>query len=629
MSRAERRRQAKLAKKQARSNRSDKASLQAAADAYEKGVKCQASGQLKEALQWYEKAVAMQPDHVGAKNGLGEISLSQGRMDEALAFFMAAVEIKPGFVPALFNLGSTLFRQRDVERGVKYLKKAIAIKPDYADAHNTLGEIHIHHGETGAALLCFEKALSLEPEHAVAHYNIGNANKQMQKLAKAALSYEKALLHKPDFPEALRNFADIHKAEGRLEETIECLEKAVALKPDFYEAISNLGIALKEQGRLDEAIECQQKAITVKGDYHTAFINLGVALKIKGRLQEAASNLEQAIAIKPDSVEAHWNLAVIYLNQGELKKGWQEYEWRIKRVKEKIRTMDVAMWSGSSLQGKSIAVYAEQGVGDEVQFACCIPDLLRLGPRQLLVECDPRLAPLFSRSFPGVHICHKKKNQDLTWIVKQFKPDFAMPVGSLMKFFRNSAADFPNRAGYLAPDPVLVEMWNQRLRELGPGLKVGISWRGGKDKDPYSDKSIALDAWRSVLAQKAVFINLQYGDVAHDIREAREKLGVVIHDWEDNDPLKDLDSQAALLSALDLVISVDNATVHMSGAVGAKTWCLLISNQNWSWMNTFARSTPFYPSVRLYRRELLSNWDRVIQDVARDLGRFLADASMS
>jgi hypothetical protein len=253
-------------------------------------------------------------------------------------------------------------------------------------------------------------------------------------------------------------------------------------------------------------------------------------------------------------------------------------------------------------------------------FASCISDLLEQSPSKLFLECDPRLEALFARSFPGVHVHGKLKDMDFSWLGDIAQPDYALPIGSLPQFFRNQVREFPERAAYLTPQPDLVQKWTQRLSNLKAGLKIGISWRGGTIASTIKRTSIPLPEWQPLLSTNASFINLQYGDVSEDIATLD---GLQIHDWQDNDPRTGLDNQAALISCLDLVITIDNATVHMAGALGTKTWALVEQVPDWRWPEVFGDCPPLYRSVRLFRQKQLFEWGDVIDQVAQSLNELI------
>jgi tetratricopeptide (TPR) repeat protein len=522
------------------------------------------------------------PDYVEAHNNLGNAFNGLGKLDEAVASYQKALAIKPKFAEAHNNLGSTLDDLGKRDEAVASYRKAIAIKPNYAEAHHNLALALDALQRWDDAVASYYMALAINPDYAEAHFNLGNSLKEQNKLDDAVASYRKAL----------------------------------AIKPDYVEAHNNLGVTFQDLNKLDEALACYNSALTIQPDYAEAHNNFGNTLKELGQLDDAVARYRKVLTIKPDHAEAHVNLSYVLQLQGNLKDGWEEYAWRSKTKKTGTRTLPVEMWSGSPLRGKSILVYAEQGVGDEITFASCVPDLLEQSPKEIFLECSPRLEALFARSFPGVHVRGTKKDTDLSWLGDSVRPDFALLIGSLPRFFRNSIADFPERQSYLTPNPDLIAKWTQRLAGLKAGLKIGISWEGGSKPSIIRKASIALSEWRPLLSMNASFINLQYGDVSEEIATLGD---VQIHDWPDNDPLTDLDNQAALISCLDLVITIDNATVHMAGALGTKAWALVEQVPDWRWPEVFGDCPPLYRSVRLFRQKQIFEWGEVIDRVAQDL----------
>jgi hypothetical protein len=262
-----------------------------------------------------------------------------------------------------------------------------------------------------------------------------------------------------------------------------------------------------------------------------------------------------------------------------------------------------------------LLVYSEQGVGDEIFFASCMGDVLTKA-RNCLVECDPRLVALYSRSFPNAEVIASTRNTEHDSNVHLPSFDLQIPIGSLPRHFRRSLDSIPQRRRYLVPNPTLQEKWTERFAELGDGLKVGISWRGGKQEISRRRRSTRLDQWEAVLSRPGVsFVNLQYGDCVEELEELYRTSGVQIHDWNDADPLVDLDGFAAQISALDLVISIDNATVHMAGALGVDVWTLLPFSPDWRWLLN-RDDSPWYPSIRLFRQSRIGEWDDVFNAAA-------------
>jgi tetratricopeptide (TPR) repeat protein len=612
-------------------------------------------GRLDDAMASYNKALANRADFALAHCNLGNAFKDQGRLDDAIVSYHRAVAINPDYAEAHSNLGNVLQKRGQVEEAAASYRNVLAVRPDYVEAHSNLGTVLQELGQYDEAIASFREALVIKPDAAEVHYNLGLAYMSLEKLDDAVASYRKAFAIKPDYAEAHYNLANALKEQGQLDQAVACYREALAVVPDYADAHNNLGVALFEQGKLDDAAACHCRAIAINPNDAKAHNNLGNALKelrrldeaiasyrqalatapdnaeahnnlgnafqALGRVDEALTSYRQALALVPDYADAHMNLSLVLLLQGKLKEGWEEYEWRSKTTKSGTPILPIERWQGTSLQGKSILVYAEQGLGDELMFASCIPDLMEQSPDKLFLECAPRLEALFARSFPGVDVCGKTKTFDLSWLGENAPPDYALPIGSLPKFFRNRIEDFPERGAYLTPSPDLVEKWMQRLADLGEGLKIGVSWNHGSN---IQKTSIPLREWLPLLSMNASFINLQYGDGSEEIAALGD---VQIHDWPDNDPLKDLDNQAALISCLDLVISVDNTTNHMSGPLGTPTWVLIEQVPDWRWPEVFGDCPPLYRSVRLFRQKQLFEWGDVIDRVARSLGDLIGNRS--
>jgi hypothetical protein len=315
----------------------------------------------------------------------------------------------------------------------------------------------------------------------------------------------------------------------------------------------------------------------------------------------------------------HWHRGLLWLLTGDFARGWPEYEWRWADPNVRLRSFSRPRWDGSSLSGKTILVCAEQGIGDEIMFASCIPDLVKRAGHVVL-ECDSRLVPLFSRSFPGVGVSAACPADHGNPVPGSPAIDVQIAAGSLPGYLRRSWQDFPEPHAYLVPDPGAVAKWERRYQEAGDGLNVGISWRGGR-KAERGKRSTSLDQWADLLRTEEVsFVNLQYGGSRAEINEVSSRCGVQILDWEDANPLVNLDDFAAQIAALDLVISIDNATVHMAGALGVPVWVLQPFAPEWRWLLD-REDSYWYPGVRQFRQSMPGNWGAVFERVATELNR--------
>ncbi len=499
-----------------------------------------------------------------------------GDFSSAIQALESAIEIEPGSETVFYNLGRLYQDQEDWNQAADYYRKTIQIAPRSSYAHNNLGMIEREQGNIDKAIECYKKAIECQPDLAEAWNNLGTALQDQLK-----------------WPESVEH----HR-------------RAIELKPDYAQAHFNLGNGYRCQDQFAEAIDCYNRALTLDPDNADTLVNLGLAHQRIHQFDLARSYYQRALAIDTSSVEGHVNRA--YLNRllGNLADGWDEYEWRF-QAEPQQRQFDKPLWNGQPRAKETLFVYAEQGIGDEVMFASCLPDVLEKIPN-CIVECDPRLVPIYQRSFDSATIIASSDTGNHSL------PPFDMqsPVGSLPRWTRRRLEDFPGRQSFLVADSNRVTQWKTRLADFGSKLKVGVSWRGGRKPETKRQRSTAIDNWASILnVSNAEFFNLQYGDCTQEIADCQRSTGVSIHNYSEVDPLIELEEFCAFISALDLVISIDNSTVHFAGALGKDVWTLLPFNPDWRWMLD-REDSPWYPSMRLFRQSKPNDWENVFNEVA-------------
>jgi hypothetical protein len=424
-------------------------------------------------------------------------------------------------------------------------------------------------------------------------------------------------------PDRASNWTNLAAAQIDLDDPDAALtscRKALDLNPELPEAHDCMGLALAAKRMPGEAIAAHETAIRLRPDYHKAYGNLGLALQGEGRYADALAAYAMAVALNPEHAESQWNRGMLLLLLGEFESGWRGYEHglNIRHARTRYRSRDYVSWQGSPIAGKTIVVSAEQGIGDQIMFAALLPDLVEQGAR-CLVMLDNRLYPLLRRSIGGLTLI--PGDDAGRFQMGQHAADFHAPIGSLCRWLRPGLESFPPRSGYLKADPRQSEALRQRYRErFGDRPLIGISWRGGI-KEIGRIRSIPLAMWSPILKQRGFgFVNLQYGDCSADLAAVRSEMGVEIFHDDTVDPLKDLDSFAAQTAAMDLVMSIDNSTVHMAGALNVPVWALLPVVPDWRWM--LGRSdSPWYPSARLFRQPAAGEWTPVIDSIARELTR--------
>ena len=391
---------------------------------------------------------------------------------------------------------------------------------------------------------------------------------------------------------------------GKPAESLPWYERALALCPHHAVTHFNLGCALRGNGESDEAVACFERALALNPEFADAHLNLGVTLHEVGRPAAGIAHFDTALRLRPGWPKAKLSRGISHLALGNYSAGWKDYEARGEVHPQIWRPWGLPRWNGNPAPGQTLRAYGEQGVGTELMFASCLHDAAA-AVHHLVVQCDPRLVRLLARSYPKATVAPNTTAGD-KWLLDQgVLPDMEIPMGSLPGIYRRSDRAFVGHPGYLTPDPLATLRWRKRL---GDGFKVGVSWRGGGDEQAAIRRCAPIDDWEELLRVPGVrWVNLQYGPNRELIDVARGRWQVVIQDLDGLDPGEDLDDLTGVLSALDLVISVSNSTVHLAGAVGTPVWNLLSEDPDWRWM-AGNRESIWHPSVTLFRQPQRGDW---------------------
>jgi len=475
--------------------------------------------------------------------------------------------------------------------------------------------------DLATAIDCFNRVLEFRHDDADAHNNLGLCCLEMGRREDAIDAFVLATHFRPEFPQAFYHLA-LAALKGRdFVETVRYLERALDLDPDFAAAHNTLGYVFTHQtGDFDRGAAHIRRALALKPADPDILCNYSAVLAQEGRAEEALKVCDELLAKHPQMHEARLNRALAQLKRGRFEQGWPDYEARkLARGNYVPRALPFPEWQGEPRLDEPLLVYAEQGLGDQIMFASCVPDVLRAA-KTCLIECAPPLVPLFLRSFAGAAVVsHAQDDADLARTAQAAGVAHQVAIGSLPARFRRHRADFPAHAGYLRADPARIAYWKNRLDALGPGLKAGISWAGGTPATRGASRSMQLADWTPIFEQRPChFVNLQYGNAAAELPAFCRELGGSIHDWRD--ALENYDETAALVAALDLVISVQTALVHLAGALGAPTWVMLQAASEWRYGEQ-GDSMPWYPGVRLFRQPQPGDWQSVVAAVARDLAQ--------
>ena len=585
------------------------------------------AGKLPKAEQLYQQVLADNPRNSDALHLLGVIAYQVGKHEISVNLITNAIEIDSQQVEAYNNLGIVFKEQGKLEESVQAHHKAIEIQPDHAEAHYNLGDTYQKQGKLEESIQAYYKAIEIQPNYTEAYNNLGIALKEQGELELAIQAYHKAIEIQPNYVEVYNNLGIALKGQGELELAIQAYHKAIEIQPTHIEAHNNIGNTYQEQGKLEESVQAYHKAIEIQPCSAEAYNNLGNAYQEQGELELAIQAYHKAIEIQDDFAEAHNNLGQILLLLGYFRQGWEEYEWRWQCRNFSIgqRNFPQPLWNGSNLQGKSILVWAEQGIGDEIMFANLLDSLKKISSH-IIVECEIRLVAFFQRSFPETQFVPRENPPNSRLLNSNI--DYQVPIGSLGQWLRPDEDSFKqNRQSYLTTCTDKSEQIKKRYQSLAAdSILIGISWKstGAKQKQTLS-KSTTLKDWTSILSQQGCcFINLQYGDIEPELEQFQEETGLKIYCDQEIDALQNLDDFATQVSALDLVVSTSNTTAHIAGALGKRVWTLLPYMPNWRWMLN-RNDTLWYPHMRLFRQNTIGDWRDVFQRVTLALEQHITN----
>ena len=337
-----------------------------------------------------------------------------------------------------------------------------------------------------------------------------------------------------------------------------------------------------------------------------------------GLLEDRVDAGRRYMRLRPEHGEARWDLALQELALGDITAGWEGYafRWSHQYYRTWRYELPVPEWAGESLADKKILAWREQGIGDEILFASCIPDLAKAASKVTLA-CTDRLVPLFTRSFPGVTVIDAKRITPPN--VEHFDIDFHTSIGALPRWFRPTLESFPAAGGFLTADPARVRAWHDRLTAL-PGLRVGISWRSGMMTADRARSYATLEKWGPLLqVPGTTFVNLQYDDCSLALATAEDRFGVHVHSFPDLDLRNDFEGAGALMKNLDLIITIGNAVGELGGALGVPTWRLSPTPiKEWTMLGTDRR--PWFPSMRICQAPRTDDWEALVASLVDELG---------
>ena len=500
-------------------------------------------------------------------------------------------------IEAKVNQAVVCHRSGQLQQAEQICQQILDIDPQNAEVLNLFGLIACQAGKYEIAVDLINHALDISSNQPLFLNNLGFVLKEQGKIAEAIAAYSQALDMKPESVEIYNNLGVALYKQEKYDKAIEAYQKAIQIQPDYAAAYNNLGIAWQKQGKLEQAVQIYNKTLVIRPNYPQAYNNLANTLKEQGKLQEAVQVYRKAIEINSSYIDAHKNLGIALLLQGDFQGGWQEYEWRLKSDDLCFANRARTRWDGSSLSGKTILLYAEQGFGDTIQFIRYVHLLVKYDTK-ILVECQPELLQLFG----NIGAIQK------TIAVGEPLPKFDVSASllSLPGILGTDLISIPARIPYL-----YVKSQSSTDLEMSSEYKVGIVWAGNQKHPNDNNRSVELQQF-SVLfdVEDCQFFSLQVGNRRDNIMQYSYSnnitdLGVNFSNFFDT---------AVAISELDLVISVDTAVAHLAGALGKPIWVLLPFMPDWRWLLE-REDTPWYPTMRLFRQTNTRDWAEVLKKV--------------
>ncbi len=572
---------------------------------FQTGVRFQSLGHLEQATARYQQVLQHQPTHVHALNNMGIVLQDQGALAEAREYFQRALILRPDFVEAMNNLATLLNQQGQPDAALTLWQRALFTRPDYLEALYNAGCLLLSRGEWALAREMLTRAEQQAPDHPDILMQLGRVHWQQGQLDQAIHTWQRCLALQPHHVALLNLLGMAWDARGDGDRAMACLQKALQLEPNTPELHNNCGNLLQKRLQPEPALAHYREALRLKPDYGDAWSNLGGCLHQLGRLPEALEALQRAQAIQPHAPSAHYNESLIRLLMGDYPLGWQKWAWRWQSRDIAPHPHPQPLWDGTPIPGKTLLLHCEQGYGDSLQMIRYLP-LVKPRVGRLVLLAPPPLQRLFA-SLPECDA--------LPGPADPIPPcDYQLPLMSLPQVMRTTLDTIPGRIPYLTPDPDLTAAFRERLRFANTPT-IGIAWRGNPNQKNDGNRSLELETLIPLLELTGVtFVSLQ-----KDITPSeRHLLSRYPHIMDCSGELSDFASTAALIQPLDLVIAVDSAVIHLTGALGRPGWVLLAAVPDWRWLLNRSDS-PWYPTLRLIRQQRAKQWGSVMETVVNEL----------
>ena len=576
------------------------------------------AGKITEAIASFERAVSLDPNSIIALHNLGDILIEQGEYQQAQTFFQRVLKLRPDLAETHCSLGNLWKKTNKTEAAITSYRRAIELKPGYVASYNNLGVIMNEKGDQDQAIAYFEKTLQLAPDHADACNNLGRIFYDQEKFLQAEVWCRRAIELKPGLSMAIYNLGRILQGQQKFEEAAAVLRTALTIFPADPDLHLNLGNILMELDQPAAAAACFQQVLKFVPDSAEGETNLGMTLAAMDDYQGAIQCYESVLKRHPEEINAHFYLSLDLLILGDYPRGFREFEYRLQLKDSAKFDPSQPKWTGEPLVGKTLFLVSEQGLGDMIQFVRFAAKVKHLGAT-ILFCCIPPLVKLLS-NIPGI-------DRIVPYGDPMPEYDYYAPLMSVPGIIGTTLEEIPSLLSvpYLKPDPDLAAYWTERLGPRKRGeLRVGLAWQGNPDNTMDRYRSIPLKSFVGLSQVPGLrLVSFQRNQGVEQIPPMMAQLPLTCFMDEPGREVDSLLDSAALMSLMDVMISVDSAPVHLAGALGVRTWLLCRKQSEWRWMLD-REDSPWYPSIRIFRQTVIGQWDDVIEKVTQELKQLVA-----
>jgi len=580
-----------------------------------KGLDLHKAGDLDGAMSAYDSVLKKKPQNVDALWLKGAALISKGEPTGAVPFLQRAAKRRPSDAAILNDLGMAQEAAGEIGPARSAFERALEMDSSLPSAMINVARYAIVDGDLDRALQMTASALKTHPHSLEGHNTRGLAFKALGQYEEALKSFAAALSIRPDDSGTLFNKGETLRLAGNIDGAMLALERARQAAgigaSDWIKATMTLGLIAAKVGDRDAAEAFYSAVLEWQPAHIETLANRGELRQSRGNFDGASEDFEAALSSHPGHSGALYNRSRLNLLRGEWATGWADYEarWLFDDFDYKSRDRGLQPWDGRAVPNIRVLLWGEQGLGDQIQFASQLPELLARGLEPIL-EVDPRLVNLFSQNFSCPVFAYDSVPADVLMTMGA-----QCALGSLGRHCRLSEEAFEPRTPFLKPDAALTVEIRARYEQLANGKPIiGLAWTSMNPT--YGDeKSLPLERWTQLLhASDAFYVSLQYGDIASEV--ASSPVDVYVDDAVD--PMADICAATAQIGAVDHIISISNTAVHIAGAQGKPVWVIVPSVPEWRW-GIDRKMSPWYPDVTIYRQPSEGNWDGVLVKVREDL----------